>query len=193
MLLYLPLQYLVLKRALVEIISIVIIGLIKLISGISKFWTNDLNVRNSPFNQLDSIFTKLLYCWKIGCLEGSTGIGLAGAPVITETTLGAGGQVKNFTPLLGKSVKLIVGIKPGYSLFANINKDIKTIDNSKDVLYNIKKLSQQCESSLNTSHLSKDEEESIKSALEEVKKLEKSKLQYYAKYFALKFKVLRWQ
>lgn len=90
--------------------------------------------------------------------------------------------------LLGKGVKFIIGNKPADSIFANINKDIKNVDNSKDILYNIKKLSEQCESSLNTSDLSKDDVESIKSALDEIKKLEKSKLQYYAKDLAQKIK-----
>lgn len=97
-------------------------------------------------NKLASLFTKLSYCWKRECQVGSTGIALAGASVITDAILEAGGQVKIFTSLLGKSVKFIVGNKPGNSLFANINKDIKTIDNSKDVLYNIKKkkIPEQC-------------------------------------------------
>lgn len=183
LLLYLPLQYLVLLLALVQIIYIVIISIIKIIYGISKFWTDGLN---SPLDQLACLFTKLLYCWKIGCQVGSTGIGLAGASVITDTILEAGGQEKVFTPLLGKGVKFIIGNKPADSIFAHINKDIKNIDNSKDILYNIKKLSEQCESSLNTSDLSKDDVESIKPALDEIKKLEKSKLQYYAKDLAQK-------
>jgi hypothetical protein len=188
LLLYLPLQYLVLLLALVQIIYIVIISIIKIIYGISKFWTDDLNVRNSPLDQLASLSTKFLYCWKIGCKVGYTGIGLAGASVITYTILEAGGQEKVFTPLLGKGVKFIIGNKPADSIFANINKDIKNVDNSKDILYNIKKLSEQCESSLNTRDLSKDDVESIKSALDEIKKLEKSKLQYYAKDLAQKIK-----
>jgi len=173
LLLYLPLQYLVLLLALVQIIYIVIRSIIKIIYGISKFWTDDLNVRNSPLDQLSSLSTKLLYCWKIGCQVGSTGIGLAGASVITDTILEAGGLEKVFTPLLGKGVKFIICNKPADSIFAHINKYIKNIDNSKDILYNIKKLSEQCESSLNTSDLSKDDVESIKPALDEIKKTRK--------------------
>ena len=99
MLLCLPLQYLVLKLALVDTIYIVIAGVIKIIYSISNFWTNDLNVINSPFNQLASLSTKLLSCWKRGCQVGSAGIGLTGASVITGTILEAGGQEKIFTPL----------------------------------------------------------------------------------------------
>lgn len=99
MLLCLPLQYLGLKLALVDIIYIVITGIIKIIYSISKFWTNDLNVINSPFNQLANLSTKLLYSWKRGCQVGSTGIGLTGASVVTDTILEAGGQEKIFTPL----------------------------------------------------------------------------------------------
>lgn len=64
-----------------------------------KAITKDLNVINSPFNQLASLSTKLLYCWKIGCQVSYTGIGLTGASVITDTILEAGGQEKIFTPL----------------------------------------------------------------------------------------------
>ena len=62
---------------------------------VSKFWTDHLIVRNSPLDKLVSLSTKLLYCWKIGCQVGSTGIGLAGASAITNTVLEAGGQKKS--------------------------------------------------------------------------------------------------
>ena len=75
--------------------------------------------------------------------------------------------------VLGKGVKFIIDNKPVDSLFANINKDIENIVSSKDVLDNIKNLSGQCESSLNPSDLTKDEVESVKSALAEVKKIRK--------------------
>ena len=188
LLLFLPLQYLILLLASVQIIYIVIISIIKVFYGISKFWTDELNVRNSPLDHLASLSVKILYCWKIGCQVGSTGIGLAGASVITDTVLEAGGQEKIFTPLIGKGVKFIIGGKPADNLFVNIEKNVKDIENSKNVLNNIKNLSEACDSSLTNSDLTKNEVESVRSALDEVKKLEKSKLQFYAKQLAKKIK-----
>lgn len=50
----------------------------------------------------------------------------------------------------------------------------------------IKRLAEQCDSTLDSSDFSKDEINSVKSALDEVKKMEKSKLQFYAKDLAKK-------
>ncbi len=130
----------------------------------------------------------MLYCWKIGCQVGSAGIGLVGTSVITDTILEAGGQEKVFTPLIGKGVKYIIGGKPADNLFVNINKDVKNLKDSRDVLDNVKKLAEQCDSLLDTKDLTKDEVQSIRSALLEVKKLEKSKLQSYAKDLAKKIR-----
>ena len=188
LLLYLPLQYLILFLAFIQITYIVIISLIKIFYGISRFWTDELDIKNSPLDYLATLSTKLLFCWKIGCQIGSTGIGLAGASVITDTILEAGGQEKVFTPLIGKGVKFFIGGKPADNLFIDINKDIKNIENSKDVLNNIKKLAEHCDSALDTEDLTKNEVESVRSVLDEVKNLEKSKLQFYAKDLAKKIK-----
>lgn len=188
LLLYLPLQYLILLLAFVQITYIVILSMIKVYYGISRFWTDELNVRNSPLDHLASLTTKMLYCWKIGCQVGSAGIGLVGTSVITDTILEAGGQEKVFTPLIGKGVKYIIGGKPADNLFVNINKDVKNLKDSRDVLDNVKKLAEQCDSLLDTKDLTKDEVQSIRSALDEVKKLAKSKLQSYAKDLAKKIR-----
>lgn len=92
LLFFLPVQYLVLFLAFVHIVYIVIISLIKLFYGISRFWTDELNIRNSPLDQFASLTGKLLYCWKIGYQVGSTSIGLAGSSVIADSILEAGGQ-----------------------------------------------------------------------------------------------------
>jgi len=132
LLLFLPVQYLVLFLASIQILYIVIISLIKIFYGISRFWTDELNVRNSPLDHLASLSTKILYCWKIGCQVGSTGIGLAGTSVIADSILEAGGQEKVFTPLIGKGVKFIIGGKSADSLHVNINNDLKNLKNSKE-------------------------------------------------------------
>lgn len=188
LLLFIPLQYLVLFIAFIQIIYIVVISIIKIFFGINKLRTDELNVRNSPLDHLATLSTKILYCWKIGCQVGSTGVGLAGASVITDTILEAGGQEKVFTPLIGKGVKFIIGGKSADNLFVNINRDIKNMENSKEILTSVKNLSKQCESTLYNSDLSKADKNSILSALDEVKKLEEHKLQIYAKDLAKKIR-----
>lgn len=188
LLFYFPLQWLVLFLALVQIIYIVIISIIQIVHGIKVLRSDKLNVRNSPLDHLASLSTKLLYCWKIGCKVGSSGIGLAGASVVTDTILEAGGQEKVFTPLLGKGVKFLIGGTPADILHADASKNLKNLENSQDALDSIKKLSEQCESTLKNSDLTKSEADSVLSALDEVKKLEKSKLQYYAKDLASKIR-----
>lgn len=188
LLLFIPLQYLILFLAFIQVSYIVIISIIKIFYGISRFWTDELNVKNSPLDNFATLTTKMLYCWKIGCQVGSAGIGLAGTSVIADTILEAGGQEKVFTPLIGKGVKFIIGGRSADSLYVDINNDLKNLKISQTKFDEIKKLAEQCDSTLNTNDLSKDEVESIKSALNEVKELEKSKLQFYAKDLAKKIK-----
>jgi hypothetical protein len=52
----------------------------------------------------------------------------------------------------------------------------------------IKTLCEQVDSSLDNSYISKEDKQSIKSALDEVRNLEKSKLQLYAKDLAKKIR-----
>lgn len=82
----------------------------------------------------------------------------------------------------------MIGGTPADSFHVSINNDLKNIKNTKDSLDQIKILSQQCESALDSSDLSKADTGSIKSALDEVQKIEKSKLQYYAKDLAKKIR-----
>jgi hypothetical protein len=90
--------------------------------------------------------------------------------------------------LIGKGVKFIIGGKSADSLHVNINNDLKNLKNSKETMDQIKTLCEQVDSSLDNSYISKEEKQSIKSALDEVRNLEKSKLQLYAKDLAKKIK-----
>lgn len=101
LLLLLPLQYLILFLAITHITYIVVISLIKIFYGISRFWSDELNVRNSPLNSFATLATKFLYCWKVGCQLGSSGIGLIGASVIADNVLEGGGNEQNFYTFIG--------------------------------------------------------------------------------------------
>ena len=187
LLLLLPLQYLILFIAILHISYFVTINLIKVFYGIYKLWRGDLNVRNSPLDRLASLGGNLLYCWKVGCYVASSGISLAGASVVADTILEAGGQEKVFTPLLGKGVKLWVKGKPIDTLFTEINDEIKAINNSRNRFEELRKLAEQCDWSEDKA-ISKEDYKTIKSALEEVKDMEKSELQARAKILAKKIR-----
>ena len=187
LLLLLPLQYLILLIAFIHISYFVIINLLKVFYGIYKVWKGDLNVRNSPLDRFASLGSNLLYCWKVGCYLASSGVSLAGASVVADTILEAGGQEKIFTPLLGKGVKLWVKGKSVDNLYNDIDSNIRKMKESKDRFDQLKKLAEQCDWN-NDEALSKQDRESIKSAIEEVKNMEKSELQSYAKHLVKNIK-----
>ena len=116
LLFFLPFKYIVLFLAITHITYIVIISLIKVIYRISRFFTDELNVINSPLNSFATLGTKFLYCWKVGCQLGSTGIGLVGPSVIADNVLEGGGNEKIFTPLLGKGLNFFIKGKPADEL-----------------------------------------------------------------------------
>lgn len=122
-------------------------------------------------HQFATLATKVLYCWKRGCLVDSAGIGLAGTSVIAYSILEAGGQEKIFTPLLGKGVKFFIGGKSADILHTDINNNLKDLKNSKDTLDQLKLLSDQVSSTIDRSDLPKQDKQSILSASDEVKKL----------------------
>lgn len=187
LLLWSPLSYLVLFIAFIHILYFGIINITKVLYGLHRLWKGELNIRNSPLDRFASLTGNLLYCWKIGCTVASSGVSLAGASVVADTILEAGGQDKIFTPLLGKGVKLWIKDKPADSLYTEINNDIKKIKDTKDKFNELVKLSEQCDLS-DDKAFSKEDRESVKSALEEIKNMEKSKLQFYAKDLAKKIK-----
>lgn len=187
LLLWWPFQYLVLFIALLHISYFTIINLMKVFYGIYKLWRGDLNVKNSPLDRLASLGGNLLYCWKVGCYVASSGLSLAGASVVVDTILEAGGQEKVFTPLLGKGAKLFVKGKPVDTLYTQINKNIRRLKDANDRFKELKELTEACDIK-DEEVFSKEDQKAIKSALEEVKNVEKSKLQFYAKDLAKKIR-----
>lgn len=187
LLLWLPLQYIILFIAFLHISYFVLINTTKVFYGIYKLLRGDLNVRNSPLDRLASITGNVLYCWKIGCYVASSGVSLAGASVIADTILEAGGQEKMFTPLLGKGVKFWIKGKPVDNLFTEIDNKVRNIKDTKEKFEELKKLAEQCDLK-DENIFSKEDREFIKSALDELKNMEKSKLQSYTKDLAEKIK-----
>ncbi len=187
--LWLPFQYLILFIAFLHISYFVIINFIKVFYGIYKLYKGDLNVKNSPLDRFASIGGNLLYCWKVGCYVASSGISLAGASVVADTILEAGGQDKIFTPLLGKGVKLLVKGKPVDTLYTEIDNNVKNIKDSKKRLDEISSIfDKKASDALDSSGLSKEDIDCIKSTVDEIKKMEQSKLQFYAKDLAKRIK-----
>lgn len=189
LLLFLPLQYLILFIAFLHISYFVIINFIKVFYGVYKLWKGDLNVRNSPLDRFASLTGNLLYCWKVGCYVASSGVSLAGASVIADTILEVGGQDKVFTPLIGKGVNLLVRGKPVDTLFTEIDNSVKNVKDSKKKLDEINSLfDTNTNDALNSSGLSKEDIDCIKSTMDEIKNMEHSKLQFYAKDLANKIR-----
>lgn len=184
----LPFQYLILSLAFIHVSYIVIISIIEIYHGIKILRSDKLNIRNSPLDSFASYTGKLLYCCKIGCRINSASVGLAGGSVIADTILEAGGQEKVFTPLIGKGVKYMIRGKPADSYYSDMNANLKYLKTTKERLDEVKRLAEECEKTLDSSDLSKDEINSVRSALDEVRKMEKSKLQFYAKDLAKKIK-----
>jgi len=108
-----PLNYVVILLALIQLIQIVLISIIKLIFGIRKVIYNpeEFEVRNSPLDRYASHISKLLYCWKVGCQVGQTGLGVVGASVVIDTFLEQTGHEKVILPFIAKGIKLVTGSK----------------------------------------------------------------------------------
>jgi hypothetical protein len=118
----------------------------------------------------------------------SLGLSVAGASVVIDTVLEAGGQEKVCTPLLGKGVGLFVKGKPVDTLYADKNEDIENLKKASDrfkEFKGLKELTKSCYIDDNSLFFFKDKN-TIKSALDDVKYMEKSRLQSYAKDFAKK-------
>ena len=180
-------QYLVLFIALLHISYFTIISIMKVFYGIYKLWKGDLNIRNSPLDRLASLGGNLLYCWKVGCYVASSGLSVAGASVVIDTVLEAGGQEKVFTPLLGKGVGLFVKGKSADTLYTEINDDVKRLKTASDKFKELKEITESCNTA-DDEVFSKDDKKMLKSAFDEIKNMEKSKLQLHAKELAKKIK-----
>ena len=69
---YTTLNYIIFSLATIHLLSIFTISMIKIVYGINILikHKSDFEVRNSPLDSLMTKFTKLAYCWKIGCTVG---------------------------------------------------------------------------------------------------------------------------
>lgn len=188
LLLFLPFKFMVLFIALLHFIYITTISIIKLWYGFKVLKSDKLNVKNSPMDRFATTAGKLLYCWKYGCQAGSAGLGLVGTSFLIDSMLEAGNQEKVFTPLIGKGVKFFINGRPADETLLAIKKDIKNLEDSKKKYQEISDLFNKAEGALDSKDFSKQDIDSIKSTIEEVKKMEKSKVTDYAKDLAKKIK-----
>ncbi len=93
-----------------------------------------------------------------------------------------------FTPLIGKGVKFFVNGRPADNVLLCINKDIKNLENSKNRLQEISDLFNKAEGALDSKDFSKQDIDSIKSIINEVKNMEKAKVTDYAEELTKKIK-----
>lgn len=186
--LFLPFKFIVLFLALLHFIYISSISIIKLWYGFKTLKSDKLNVRNSPLDHLASATGKLLYCWKFGCQAGSAGLGLVGTSFMIDSMLEAGNHNKVFTPLIGKGVKFVVGGTPADNILSQLNKNLSQMEETKKRIEEIKILFDKTNGVMDSGDFSKDEIKSIKSALDEIKEMEKTKLQSCSKDLAKKIK-----
>ena len=186
--LFIPLKFIVLFLALLHFVYITTISIIKLWYGFKVLKSDKLNVQNSPLDRFATTTGKLLYCWKYGCQAGSAGLGLVGTSFLVDSMLEAGGQEKVFTPLIGKGVKFFVNGRPADEILVSINKDIKNLEDSKKRYQEIKDLFNKADNALDSKDFTKKDIDSIKSTIEEVKNMEKSKVTDHANSLAKKIK-----
>lgn len=132
-----PLQYIILLLTFTHIFYYVIINITKVFYGIYKLFSGDLDIKNSPLDRFANYSGKNIYCWKVGCYVGSSGLGIATTSVVADTILEAGGQEKVFTPLIGKGVKYILGGKPANQDLLDIQNNVKKLEDSKKTMEEI--------------------------------------------------------
>ena len=164
LLLYFPLNYIVLLIALLHFIYITVI-IIKLGYGFKVLISDKLIVKNSPLDRFATTAGKLLYCWKYGSQVGSAGLGLVGTSFMIDSILEAGDKEKIFTPLPIKGVKLFVNGKSADQTLIDIKSNIKKLENSKKTFEQINDLFSKAEGALDSKDFSKQDIDSIKSTI----------------------------
>lgn len=173
--------------ALIQLIQIIAISIIKLIYGLNKLIRHreELEVRNSPLNRLATATVNLVYCFKLGCQVGSTGVGLLGASVLIDGALVSAGQEKIFEPVLNRGVNAIIGNKSAkdvYGELASRTNKLK-LDSDKHNLL-VKELETSKESIaelVKTKLLSEEEGNTIKAGLDELQNSSYEELRNKAK------------
>ena len=126
-----PLKIIILVLASFHLIYIIVINLLMVIYGISRFFSDDLDVKNSPLDAFATLGAKSIYCWKVGCKLGFSGIGIVGAAVIADNVLEGGGNEKVFTPLLGKGLNFFIKGQSVDETYATLNKELQNINNTR--------------------------------------------------------------
>lgn len=189
LMLFYPLNIITLTIALAHLMYITIISIIKLFYSIKILRSKELEVRNSPLNNLATAAGKIIYCWKFGCQAGSAGLGLVGTSFLIDSMLEAGNQEKEFTPLIGKGVNFFVNGKPADELLLSIKKDTQNLENSKKVFDSVSSTLEKAENALNKEGLfSKAELEELRSAFKQAKDTEQNKVNGLASDLAKKIK-----
>jgi hypothetical protein len=100
--------------------------------------------------------------------------------------LEAGNQEKIFTPLIGKGVRFVAGGKPADYIFLQIKEDMKNIEDIQKRLNELDNMFSK--DNLDSKDFSKKEIDSLRSAIDELKNTEKSKLQSYTNELAKKIR-----
>lgn len=90
--------------------------------------------------------------------------------------------------LLGKGLILTIKGRPADEIITNLNKDFKNLKTIKERVHQLENLIEQSESTLSNTNISKQEFNEIKSILDKVKQMEKSKLESQVKDFSKKVK-----
>lgn len=114
---------------------------------------------------------------------------MVGTSFLIDSILQAGNQEKVFTPLIGKGVKFFVKNKPADQLLLDINKNVKSLEDTKKKMHEVSDILDKAEKTLQGSKdFSKKDLEDIKSTINEVKNMEQAKLTDFAKDLAKKIK-----
>jgi ElaB/YqjD/DUF883 family membrane-anchored ribosome-binding protein len=93
-----------------------------------------------------------------------------------------------FTPLIGKGVKLFINNRPAHDVLLGIKKDIKNLEDSKASYKEITDLFNKADKVLDSKDFSKQEINSIKCSINEIKDMEKAKLSDYTEELSKKIK-----
>src|SRR6202012_5637496 len=169
------LNIIIIILALIQLIQIVGISIIKIVFGLNKLIKHrkEFEVRNSPLNRLASLTSNLVYCWKVGCQVGSSGVGLLGASVLIDGLLASAGQEKIFEPMMSKGINALVGgrqakkvklLETESAKHELLVKDLESSKNSIDELVKNK-------------FFSAEDGKVLKDGLDELKNTDRAKLQ----------------
>jgi len=177
------LNIIIIILALIQLIQIVGISIIKIVFGLNKLIKHrkEFEVRNSPLNRLASLTSNLVYCWKVGCQVGSSGVGLLGASVLIDGLLASAGQEKIFEPMMSKGINALVGgrqAKDVYSEIANKVKLLETESAKHELLVkDLESSKNSIDELVKNKFFSAEDGKVLKDGLDELKNTDRAKLQ----------------